>query len=116
MSMVDPIAISVETLNIGSVYSLEKEFTELIRMNSWMILYLTVNHVDWCHGYVCGHLTWDTNDILWMDDRILIMTYESLATRYLKRHILDTTWSHEDDCVIKMGSFVLGIRGDWLKE
>ena len=29
--------------------------------------------------------------ILWMDDRVLIMTYESLVTGYLKRHILDTT-------------------------
>ena len=33
MSMVDPIAISVETLRIDSGCSLEKEFTELIRMN-----------------------------------------------------------------------------------
>ena len=33
MSMVDRIAISVETLRIDSGCSLEKEFTELIRMN-----------------------------------------------------------------------------------
>ena len=33
MSMVDPIAIGVETLRIDSGCSLEKEFTELIRMN-----------------------------------------------------------------------------------
>ena len=33
MSMADPIAIRVETLRIDSGYSLEKEFTELIRMN-----------------------------------------------------------------------------------
>ena len=33
MSMTDPVAISVETLKIDSEYSLEKEFTELIRMN-----------------------------------------------------------------------------------
>ena len=33
MSMTDPIAINVETLRIDSEYSLEKEFTELIRMN-----------------------------------------------------------------------------------
>ena len=32
-SMADPIAIGVETLRIDSGYSLEKEFTELIRMN-----------------------------------------------------------------------------------
>ena len=31
--MADPIAISVETLRIDSGGSLEKEFTELIRMN-----------------------------------------------------------------------------------
>ena len=33
MSMIDPIAIGVETLRIDSGCSLEKEFTELIRMN-----------------------------------------------------------------------------------
>ena len=33
MSMVDPIAIGVETLRIDSGCSLEKEFTKLIRMN-----------------------------------------------------------------------------------
>ena len=34
MSMVDPITIGLETLRIDSGCSLEKEFTELIRMNS----------------------------------------------------------------------------------
>ena len=33
MSMADPIAIGVETLRIDSRCSLEKEFTELIRIN-----------------------------------------------------------------------------------
>ena len=33
MSMADPIAIDVETLRIDSGCTLEKEFTELIRMN-----------------------------------------------------------------------------------
>ena len=33
MSMTDPIAIGVETLRIDIGCSLEKEFTELIRMN-----------------------------------------------------------------------------------
>ena len=33
MSMVDPIAIGMETLRIDSGCALEKEFTELIRMN-----------------------------------------------------------------------------------
>ena len=33
MSMADLVAISVETLKIESGCSLEKEFTELIRMN-----------------------------------------------------------------------------------
>ena len=34
MSMADPISIGVETLKIDSGCSLEKEFIELIRMNS----------------------------------------------------------------------------------
>ena len=34
MSMADPITIGVETLRIDSGCSLEKEFTELIRMNA----------------------------------------------------------------------------------
>ena len=93
MSMVNPITIGVETLRIDSGCSLEKEFTKLIRMNPWMVLYLAVNQVDLCHCCVCGLLNWDTKDILWMDDHVLIMTYESLVTGYLKRHILDTTWS-----------------------
>ena len=38
MSMADPIAIGVETLRIDSGCSLEKEFTELICMNPWMVL------------------------------------------------------------------------------
>ena len=33
MSMVDPIALVVETPRIDSGHSLEKEFTELITMN-----------------------------------------------------------------------------------
>ena len=57
MSMTDPIAIDVETLRIDSGCSLEKEFTELIYMNSGMVLYQTVNQVDSCHGCVCGPLT-----------------------------------------------------------
>ena len=48
MSMADPIAIGVETLRIDIGCSLEKEFTELIRMNPGM---------DSCHGCVCGPLT-----------------------------------------------------------
>ena len=43
MSVADPIAIGVEILRIDSGCSLEKEFTELIRMNPSMILYLIVN-------------------------------------------------------------------------
>ena len=34
MRLVDPIAIGVKTLRIDSGYSWEKEFTELIHMNS----------------------------------------------------------------------------------
>ena len=57
MSMVNPIAIGVETLKIDNGCSLEKEFTELIRINPSMVLYLTFNQVDSCHGFVCGPLT-----------------------------------------------------------
>ena len=57
MSMVDLIAIAMETLRIDRGCSLEKEFTKLIRMNPLIVLYLTVNQVDSCHGCVCGPLT-----------------------------------------------------------
>ena len=93
MIMADHIAIGVETLRIASGCSLEKEFTELIHMNPWMVLYLTINQVDSCHNCVCGPLTWDTKDIFWMDDHVLIMNFESLATGYLKHHIFDMIWS-----------------------
>ena len=56
MSMADLIAIVVE-IRIDSGCSLEKEFTELIRTNPSMELYLNVNQVDSCHGCVCDHLT-----------------------------------------------------------
>ena len=39
----DPIVISMKTLRINSTCSLEKELTELIRMNPLIVLYLTVN-------------------------------------------------------------------------
>ena len=57
MSMTDPIVIGVETLRIDSGSSLEKEFTELIRLNPLMELYLIVNQVDSGHGCVSGPLT-----------------------------------------------------------
>ena len=57
MSMFDPITINEETLRIDSGCSLENEFTELIRINPRMVLYLTINQVDSCHGYVCDPLT-----------------------------------------------------------
>ena len=38
MSMVDPVAIIVETLRIDSGCSLEKELTELIHINLLMII------------------------------------------------------------------------------
>ena len=57
MSMANPIAIGVETLRIDSGCSLEKEFTKLIRMNPFMVLYLNFNQVDSYHDCVCGPLT-----------------------------------------------------------
>ena len=57
LKMADPVAIDVETLWIDSECSLEKEFAELIHMNPIMVLYLIVNEVDLCYGYICGLLT-----------------------------------------------------------
>ena len=52
-----------------------------------------MNHVDSCHGYVCGPLTTYTKDILRISDHVLILNYESLAMGYPKHHRLDTTRS-----------------------
>ena len=93
MSMADHVAIGVETLRIDNGCSLEKEFIGWIRMNPWMVIYQTINQIDSCHICVCGRLTWDTKDILCMDDCVLIMSYESLATGSQKIYILDTEWS-----------------------
>ena len=57
MIMFNYVAIGVETLRIDSGCSLEKEFTKLIGVNLSMVLYLTFNQVDSCHGCVCGHFT-----------------------------------------------------------
>ena len=51
-----------------------------------MVLYLTVNQFNSCHGCVCGPLTRDAKDILWMDDLVLIMTRESM--RHTKHAIM----------------------------
>ena len=72
MSLANLVAISVEISIIYSCFSLEKELTKIICMNPWMILYLTINHVDSRHNCVYDLLTWDTKDILWMDDHILL--------------------------------------------
>ena len=89
MIRVDLVAIGVEVLRIDSRCSLEKEFTELIHMNSCMVLYLTISQVHSCHGYVCGLLTGDTKGISQMDDCIFLMTYKFLIIESLKYHILD---------------------------
>ena len=57
MSMTDPMAIGIETLRIESECFVEIEFSELIRMNPLMLLYLTINQVDSCHGGIYGPLT-----------------------------------------------------------
>ena len=94
MSVADLVAIGVETLRIDCEYSMEKEFTELIRMNSKLSIRLI-------HCMIMYVVLWleALKYILWMDDHILIMTYESLAMGYLKNDILDTkmiVWSRWD--------------------
>ena len=95
MILVDHMTIGVkkEMQRIERGCYLEKEFTELICTNPWMVLYQTINQVDSCYGYVCGPLTWGTKDILQMNDSILTVAYESLAMRSPKCHRLDMSWS-----------------------
>ena len=60
-----------------------------------MHIFVMINALICINNYVItctNSMLSDTKDILWMDDRVLFMTYESLATWYKKRHILDTTW------------------------
>ena len=54
MSIIDLVAISIETSRKDSGCFLEKELIELIRMNH---IYITINQIDSCHGCVCGPLT-----------------------------------------------------------
>ena len=93
VSLIDHVGISVDALMINSGCSLKKELFELIRINPWIVLCQIFYHVDSCHDCLRDPLTWDTKDILWTDDHVLIMTYKSLALGFLKRHRLDTTWS-----------------------
>jgi hypothetical protein len=46
MRVTDLIVTCVETLRRICRCSLENEFTELIRLNRWMVMYLTVNQLD----------------------------------------------------------------------
>ena len=57
MSMVERVAIGMETPKIDSKCSLKKEFNELICINPWMVLKLIFSQVDSCHSYVCSLLT-----------------------------------------------------------
>ena len=54
MSMATLMAIGVEIYMIDYGCPLKKEFIELIGMNPSMLLYLTINHIDSCHGCVSG--------------------------------------------------------------
>ena len=56
MSMVDLIAMGVETSIIDSGCSLEEEFTKLIYMNLLVVLYLTINQFESYHICVCDPL------------------------------------------------------------
>ena len=56
MSMTDLITIFIESPKIGSGYFLEKEFRTLIGRNHLLLLYLTINQVDSCHGCVFSPL------------------------------------------------------------
>ena len=49
-----------------------------------MVLYLIINQVFSFHTCVDGAYNRDTKDILWMDDRVLDMTYKSLTILSLK--------------------------------
>ena len=50
MSMADIVAIDVETLWIDNRGSLKKEFTKLIYMNPYMVLYIIFNQVNSYHS------------------------------------------------------------------
>ena len=90
--MTDLIAISVKTRKIYSGCPKKKEFSELICINIWTLLYLFINQIDSCHGYEYGPYTWDTKNILWMKDYVLIMCdLWILATGSPKFHRLDMT-------------------------
>ena len=55
--MADTMTIGLETPQIDSGCSLEKELIELIYMNSEMILSENFTQVDSCHGYIRGPFT-----------------------------------------------------------
>ena len=61
MSVIDLMAISVETLMIDSWYFSKKEFVELICIDLWVNL--KVNQVNLFHGCLCGHFILDSWDI-----------------------------------------------------
>ena len=78
-----------------------------------MVLFVTINQVDSCHGCVRGTLMRDTKDTLWMNDHVLILTFESLGVGSLKRHIFGIAHDVlEDNCVEKMRLFTLNIVGE----
>ena len=105
MSMADPIAISVEIVRIDSGNSLEKEFTELIRMNPWMVIipnYQSGLFMSWLHMWsfnlrhqrhlVDGWLCFDYN--FWISShRISKMSYIGYDMKSTKM-IVWSRWDH----------------------
>ena len=56
MSIIDNIVICVEILKIDDRFSLKNEFSQLIHMNPWIVLYLILNHEYSCHDCICSLL------------------------------------------------------------
>ena len=56
MNASDLVAIGMTRPRIDSGFSLEKDFSEFKRINPLMILYLTINQIDSCHGCACAPL------------------------------------------------------------
>ena len=112
MSMVDLVAINMETPKIDSGCNLNKKLHWIDLYESLNDILLTLNHFDICHDYVCGPLTKETKEVLWIDYRVLITSYKSLAIGYpnviceIQLQVLKNSF------LVKMRSYTFHIRED----
>ena len=105
MSMADLVAIGMETLRIYSGCSLEKELTELIHMNSWVVI-IPNYQLSWFMSWLCmwsfdlRHQRYLLDGRSYFDYNLRIPSHKISKTSYIRYDMKSTKmivwpgWDH----------------------